>query len=129
VGSGRARAAYTGLAVAGLAWCAATLVAALLAVGPAAATTCPTDVAERTEVRAELQVVPFGPTCRHERSDPFGEPYDDVVDAPEPVWRTALVAGGLTGAVGVAGLISTRRSSRSAPRARRSGVEKAEQNG
>ncbi len=110
VGSGRARAAYMGLAVAGLFWCVATLGAAVLAVGPAGSSTCPDPGMERTTVSASLQVVPFGPACRHEHTDPFGAPYDRVdVDPPAPVWRTALGAGALTGLVGVAALVATRR--------------------
>ena len=110
VGSGRARAAYMGLAVAGLLWCVATLVAAAVAVGPAGATTCPDPGLERTTVSASFQLVPFGPACRHEHTDPFGEPYDRVdVDPPAPVWRTALGAGALTGLVGAAGLVATTR--------------------
>ncbi|UDY36987.1 hypothetical protein [Dermatobacter hominis] len=110
MGHGRARGAFSGLAIAGLVWCTATLLAAVVAAGPAGASTCPHDGLARTEVRAELQLVPFGPTCRHERIDPFGTPYDDVeVDPPEPVWRTALAAGALTGLVGAAGLVGTRR--------------------
>ncbi len=100
-----------GLAVAGLFWCVATLVAAVLAVGPAGAATCPDPGVERTTMSASFQLVPFGPACRYEHTDPFGEPYDRVdVDPPAPVWRTALGAGALTGLVGVAGLLATRRT-------------------
>jgi hypothetical protein len=99
-----------GLAIAGLVWCSAIVVAAVVAAGPAGSATCADDGVERTTVTARLQFVPFGPTCVHERIDPFGEPYDEVeVDPPEPVWRTALAAGALTGVIGLGGVIATRR--------------------
>lgn len=99
---------FVGLVVAGLAWLLATVVAALIQVGPASDLACPGGGGFREAQSVELQVVPFGPVCR----------FDDAASissttwGPAPIWGRALLIGSVTATVGAAGLVWIGRRSR-----------------
>ena len=65
----RGTAVFAGLLGAGLLWVTATVVAALLAVGPVRSMACPSGGGFVHSDRVTLQVLPFGPTCRLEERD------------------------------------------------------------
>ena len=99
-----------GLLAAGLLWMLATLVAALIQVGPASDLACPSGDGFRTAERVELGVVPFGPTCVVPDRDRVGAPTGTArTSGPAPIWSRALLAGGMAALAGASGLVVVRR--------------------
>lgn len=117
----RGTAVYAGLLGAGLLWVTATVVAAVLAVGPVRSMACPSGGGFVHSDRVTLQVLPFGPTCRLEERDQVGAGLGTWVSVgPAPTWSRALLAGAVTALVGAAGLVlAPRRRGHSPVRAHR----------